>query len=41
MVGQQSCVVTRSDLMWGQSQPDGKVENSLNLKIFLTCIGAL
>ena len=25
----------------GQSQRDGKVENSINLKIFLTCIGAL
>ena len=25
----------------GQSQRDGKFENSINLKIFLTCIGAL
>ena len=25
----------------GQSQRDGKFENSLNFKIFLTCIGAL
>ena len=25
----------------GQSQRDGKIENSINLKIFLTCIGAL
>ena len=25
----------------GQSQRDGKVGNSINLKIFLTCIGAL
>ena len=25
----------------GQSQRDGKVEYSLNFKIFLTCIGAL
>ena len=25
----------------GQSQRDGKVENSLNVKIFLTCIGVL
>ena len=25
----------------GQSQRDGKVENSLNFKIFCTCIGAL
>ena len=41
MVGQQSCVVTRSDRNAGQSQRDGKVEYSLNFKIFLTCIGAL
>ena len=27
--------------MAGQSQRDGKFENSLNFKIFLTCIGAL
>ena len=25
----------------GQSQRDGKFENSINFKIFLTCIGAL
>ena len=25
----------------GHSQRDGKVENSFNFKIFLTCIGAL
>ena len=36
MVGQQSFVVTRSDLMRGQSQRDGKFEYSLNFKIFLT-----
>ena len=41
MVGQQACVVTRSDLNAGQSQRDGKFEYSLNFKIFLTGIGAL
>ena len=39
MVGQQSCVVTRSDLM--RVSHSGTFENSLNFKIFFTYIGAL
>ena len=41
MVGLQTFVDTRSDLIAGQSQRDGKFENSLNFKIVMTCIGAL
>ena len=41
MVGQQSCVVTRSDLMRVSHSGTANLNNSLNYKIFLTCTGAL